>query len=75
MASCPMTKAKLYTLAHASTEVIYLKNLIGELLSTDLVHVVMHTDSTSTIAILDAPEEQHMQCTKHFEIHKNFITD
>ena len=35
----------------------------------------MHTDSGSVMDILKTPEEQHTQCTKHFEIRKNFIID
>ena len=35
----------------------------------------MNTDSESTWKILETPEEQHTQCTKHFEIQKNFIID
>ena len=35
----------------------------------------MYTDSASTLAIVQSPEEQHSQHTKHFEIRKNFIGD
>jgi hypothetical protein len=70
-----VTEAELYALAHASTEAIYLKKLIAEILNTTTEPITIFTDSASTIAILNAPEEQHTQCTKHFEIRKNFITD
>ena len=70
-----VTEAELYALAHASTEAIYLKALIGELLDSKLEPVKLYTDSASTIAIIRSPEEQHTQRTKHFEIRKNFITD
>jgi hypothetical protein len=37
--------------------------------------VKLYSDSASTLAIVCAPEEQHSQRTKHFEIRKNFIGD
>ena len=70
-----VTEAELYALAHASTEAIYLKVLISELLNFTLEPVQLFTDSASTLAIIRSPEEQHTQRTKHFEIRKNFIAD
>ena len=70
-----VTEAELYALAHASTEAIYLKALISELLNSTLEPVQLFTDSASTLAIIRSPEEQHTQRTKHFEIRKNFIAD
>lgn len=70
-----VTEAELYALAHASTEAIYLKGFISDILNTQLEPITIHTDSASTLAILRTPEEQHTQRTKHFEIRKNFITD
>ena len=71
----PVTEAKLYALAHASTEAIYLKNLIDELTNSTMDPVKMYSDSMSTIAIVCSPEEQHSQRTKHFNIRKNFISN
>ena len=70
-----VTEAELYALAHASTEAIYLKGLIDELLDYTMDPVKMYTDSASTLAIVRSPEEQHSQRTKHFNIRKNFISD
>ena len=70
-----VTKAELYAFAHTSTEAIYLKSLIDELLNTTMNPVKLYTDSASTIAIVRSPEEQHSQRTKHFNIRKNFISD
>lgn len=70
-----VTEAELYALAHASTEAIYLKGLIDELLNFTMDPVKMYTDSASTLAIVRSPEEQHSQRTKHFNIRKNFISD
>lgn len=70
-----VTEAELYALAHASTEAIYLKSLIDEILNCTIDPVKMYTDSASTIAIVRSPEEQHSQRTKHFNIRKNFISD
>lgn len=70
-----VTEAELYALAHASTEAVYLKGFISEILNTQLEPITIHTDSASTLAILRTPEEQHTQRTKHFEIRKNFIID
>jgi hypothetical protein len=68
-----VTEAELYASAHASTEAIYLKHLIDELTNNTMDPVKLYTDSASTLAIVCSPEEQHSQCTKHFEIRKNFI--
>jgi hypothetical protein len=68
-----VTKAELYALAHALTEVIYLKRLIDELTNEIMDPVKLYTDSASTLAIVCLPEEQHSQRIKHFEICKNFI--
>jgi hypothetical protein len=70
-----VTEAELYVLAHASTEAIYLKRLIDELTNTTMDPVKLYSDSASTLAIVRAPEEQHLQCTKHFETRKNFISN
>lgn len=70
-----VTEAELCALTHASKEAIYLKNFINEVLQTSNAPTVIYTDSASTLAILNAPEEQHTQRTKHFDIRKNFITD
>ena len=70
-----VTEAELYALAHASTEAIYLKQLIDELTNSTMDAVKMYTDSMSTIAIVRSPEEQHSQRTKHFNIRKNFISN
>jgi hypothetical protein len=70
-----VTEAELYALAHASTKAIYLKKIIAEILNTTTEPITIFTDSASTIAILNALEEQHTQCTKHFEIRNFFITN
>ena len=70
-----VTEAELYALAYASTEAIYLKKLIDELLNSTMDAVKMYSDSASTLAIVRSPEEQHSQRTKHFDIRKNFISD
>ena len=70
-----VTEAELIALAYAAQEAIYLKNLVNELLDTSHDPVVIYTDSASTLAIIQAPEEQHTQRTKHFDIRKNFFHD
>lgn len=70
-----VTEAELYALAHASTEAIYLKQLIDELTNSTMDPVKLYSDSASTLAIVKSPEEQYSQRTKHFEIRKNFISD
>lgn len=70
-----VTEAEMYALAHASTEAIYLKSLIDELTNVTMDPVKLYSDSTSTLAIVRSPEEQHSQRTKHFYIRKNFISD
>jgi hypothetical protein len=70
-----VTEAELYALVHASTEAIYLKRLIDKLTNSTMEPVKLYSDSASTLAIVRAPEEQHSQRTKHFEICKNFIGD
>ena len=70
-----VTEAELYALAYASTEAIYLKSFISEVLNTQLEPILINTDSESTWKIIKTPEEQHTQRTKHFEIQKNFIID
>ena len=63
-----VTEAELYALAYASTEAIYLKSFISEVLNTQLEPILINTDSESTWKIIKTPEEQHTQRTKHFEI-------
>jgi hypothetical protein len=69
------TEAELSALAFASQEAIYLKGFITELLKEEQEAVLINSDSASTLAIIRAPEEQHTQRTKHFDIRKNFLTD
>lgn len=70
-----VTEAELYALASASTEAIYLKNFANEILQTSMAPTLIYTNSASTLAIINAPEEQHTQHTKYFDIRKNFLTD
>ena len=70
-----VTEAELYALAHATQEAIYLKGFLSEILQTDHEPILINSDSASTLAIIRAPEEQHTQRTKHFDIRKNFIAD
>jgi hypothetical protein len=69
-----VTEAELYALVHAlTTEAIYLKCLIDKLTNETMDPVKLYTDSASILVIVHSPKEQHSQCTKHFEIRKNFI--
>ena len=70
-----VTEAELCALAHASTEAIYLKNFVNEVLQTSFDPTTIYTDSKSTLHIISAPEEQHTQRTKHFDIRKNFVSN
>lgn len=70
-----VTEAELYALTHASTEAIALKQFVNEVLQTSMAPVTIYTDSASSLAIVNSPEEQHTLRTKHFYIRKNFLSD
>lgn len=70
-----VTEAELLALAHAGQEGVYLKKLVNELFLTSTSPTTIYTDSASTLAIINAPEEQYTQRTKHYDIRKNFFSD
>lgn len=70
-----VTEAELIALAYAAQEAITLKRLINELFLTSTAPTTIYTDSASSLAIINSPEEQNTQRTKHFDIRKNFFAD
>ena len=75
MVPLSVTEAEFIALQYATQEAIYLKNFINELLDTSHDPVTIYTDSASSLAIIDAPEEQYTQRTKHYDIKRNFFAD
>lgn len=71
-----VTEAEITALAYATSEAIYLKNFVNEVLQTSHSPTMIHCDNMSVLAIINSEEEQNFtQRTRHFEYRKDFFID
>ena len=68
-------EAEMLALSHATQEAIALKNICNETYNESHNPTTIYCDNAATISIVNSPDEQHTQRTKHFSICKYFIHD
>lgn len=71
-----VTEAEITALAYATSEAVYLKKFMNEVLQTSYRPTLIHCDNMSVLAIINSEEEQNFtQRTRHFEYRKDFFLD